>query len=70
MKAKRKSKLMQSYGGSIGNRLKCSNWNANLNKETKNGDIAIRTPQISLNRDKDYLWEDGEKVIFIFLPSA
>ena len=65
-----KCKLMQSYRGLIGNRLTRSNWNANLNKEIRNGGIAIGTPQISLNRDKDYLWEDGEKVIFLFLPSA
>ena len=49
MKVKHKSKLMQSYGGPIGNRLTHSNWNANLNKETRNGGIAIGTPQISLN---------------------
>ena len=61
---------MQSYGGPVGNRLTCSNWNANLNQETRNRGITIGTPQISLNRDKDYLWEDGEKFIFLFLPSA
>ena len=61
---------MQSYGGLIGNRLTQGKWNANLNKETKYGDITTGTPQINLNRDKDYLWEDGEKVIFLFLPSA
>ena len=61
---------MQSYGGPIGNRLTRGNWNANLSKVIRNGGIAIGTPQISLNRDKDYLWEDGEKVIFLLLPSA
>ena len=61
---------MQSYRGSIGNRLTRGNQNAILNNKTKNGDITFGTPQVGLGRDKDYLWEDGEKVIFLFLPSA
>ena len=63
-----KCKLMQLYRGPIGNRLTHSNWNVNLNKKIRNGGITIGTPQISLNQDKDYLWEDGEKLSFFSYP--